>query len=105
MINSNHDIKKTQSKVKKTMVGVKNSAKNSAILRNKTSLRSQLPASYRWTGQCDMLAKFNRMHGELVEAREEEDADFEMDESPAFKRKTEKLSGILSTIKITTKAL
>ena len=34
MINSNPDVKNTLSKAKKAMVGMKNSAKNSTILRN-----------------------------------------------------------------------
>lgn len=99
MINSNPNMKKTLSNVKKTMVGIKNSAKNGAILMNKEALCPQL------TGKCGILAKFNKIHEELVKENADEDADFEMDKSPSFKQRTEKVSSILSTIKVTTKAL
>ena len=104
MINANPDVKKALSKVKKTVVGTKNSANNSAILRNQAALRPQLPLSRRWTGECNMIVKLNRVQDDLVVVRRSEDADFEMGESAALKSKVGKLCSMLPTMKITTKA-
>ena len=105
MISASPDVKNTLSKVKKVMVGANNSAKNSAILKNQEALRPQLPLSHRWTGESGMIAKFDRIHDNLVVVRRSEDADFEMGESTPFKHKVSKLYSVLSTTKITTKAL
>ena len=99
MINSNPNVKNTLSKVKKTMACVKNSAKDSAILRNQTTLHAQFPISHRRTRECNTIVKFDRTHDDLVAVRRSEDANFEMDESASFKRKVSKLCDVLSTTK------
>ena len=64
-----------------------------------------MPLSNRWTRECDMIVKFDRVRDHLVAARRSEDAYFEMGESAALKRKVGKLSDVLPTIKIATKSL
>jgi len=51
---------------------VSRSLKNTAILRNLTTLVVSTPNETRWSGKADMLAKHKRMHGSLQEAADAE---------------------------------
>ena len=76
--------------IHETMVGVKGSIKNTAVLRSLTNLRPEIGNATRWTGWGRMLRKYIRIRPCLLEATENEDANIPMNCGLAFKRKAER---------------
>ena len=73
-----------------TMVAVKGSLKNSAVLRISTNLKPEMGNDTRWTGWGIMLRKYVKIHHKLLEASENVDANIPIHIRLSFKCRAEK---------------
>jgi hypothetical protein len=91
-IRNNTQMSAAVTTVHATMVEVKGSLKNSAMLRRVTDLVPEIPGKTRWSGKFKMLKKFLRIHDALIEVNESDQVNQlqNFDSTADFKKKVKK---------------
>ena len=97
-VKENDTVKNTLDSVQRTMKVVKNSLKNSAVLRKLTRLAPEVGNATRWTSWGRMMGKYSCIRADLIAASQEEDAAIEVNTTNAFKKRAEKIAGLFADI-------
>ena len=90
MVTHNNGLKAVLDSIHGTMAAVKGSLESSAVLRLLTWLKPEIGNETHWTGWGMMLRKYVRIRLLLLEASENDDANFPMDARQVFRRRAEK---------------
>jgi hypothetical protein len=91
--------------VHKTMVTIKNSIKNTAILRRFTPLRAKIDMPIRWSAKYTMAERFVKLRDELIAVAAHPDSTLEFDTSPAFLKRIKKNTLFLKQVNDVTVAM
>ena len=90
--------------VHETMVSIKSSITNAAILRNITELTPKINNDTRWSSKYDMIARYCRVYNEIMEAADTEGSSIKINEAATLTKST-KLKLQLEEINEVTKYL
>jgi hypothetical protein len=88
--------------VNATMVAVKNSLKNTAVLRLLTPLHVLKDYDIRWTAKDTMLNRYVKLHPKLVEVASHPASTLVFDDSTTFLNKTRKACGWMKQVNVVT---
>ena len=84
--------------VKKSMKAVKNSLKNTAVLRKMTRLAPEIGNATRWTSWGRMMHKYLRIRSDLISAADDNDASITVNRTANFKKRAKKISGLFEDV-------
>jgi hypothetical protein len=103
MIKGDTDLEENLAKVNDTMVKIKNSLKNTAVLRLLTPLRPSIDHPIRWTGKYRMATRFIKLHPKLIKLASHPASTlaFEND-SPTFLNRIKKATGWMGEVNMVT---
>lgn len=76
MIDRHAYLRETVNSVHQTMKDIKFKSKSAAVLRNLTELRPIMDNATMWSGKVAMLARFNEIRNEIIDAADDPDSDF-----------------------------
>ena len=99
-VSKNSSVSTTLTSVHRTMKKVRQSNKNMAVVRKTCKLCPEVGNDTRWLGHGRMMGKYNRMRPDLMKAHDDDDTNFPMNKTAAFKRKAEKLTGCFTDINV-----
>ena len=89
MVSNTNALKAVLDSIHDTMVAIKGSIKNLAVLRRLPKLKPEMGNDIRWIDWGRMLRKYVKIRPKLLEASENVDANISIDSRPSFKRKAE----------------
>jgi hypothetical protein len=92
-------------KIHETMSKVKASTKNTNVLRKLTKHRASINNETKWTGLATMLDKWEKMRDHLIEAADDPNSTFSVDDSTSFKISSENIRKQFVDINLATVAM
>lgn len=87
------------------MVSIRNSIKNTAVLRNITTLKALVDNETRWSGLVKVSDRFLKLRPYLLELMESPDSTLQFDTSAAFAKNVAKATGWLKEVDQVTVAM